>query len=96
MSTSQQARGAEDVRTLHVSRVRTSLTLNKQQHFLDAHFLSLKASRLETMLEDLNRRKVRVETQLDETREALELLLEEDRVANPDRRVASRTMQFDY
>ena len=96
MSTSQQARGAADVRTLHVSRVRTSLTLNKQQHFLDAHFLSLKASRLETMLEDLNRRKVRVETQLDETREALELLLEEDRVANPDHRVASRTMQFDY
>ena len=96
MSNTQQARGAADVRTLKVSRVRTSLTLNKQQNFLDAHFLSLKASRLETMLDDLDRRRFRVETQLTETREALDLLLEADRAATTIHRAADRTMRLDY
>jgi hypothetical protein len=92
----QPARGGEDLRTLRVARVRTTLNLNRQQHFLDAHFLSLKASRLESMLAELDRRRDRVEGQLRGTREELDRLLADDRTASSTRPPSSRIMRIDY
>ena len=82
MSSIQRPRAVADLRTLHVSRIRTTLNLNRQQNFLDAHFLSLKASRLESMLAEIDTRRARVDGQLKETRAALEKLLEDRREAN--------------
>ena len=92
----QSARGGADLRTLRVARVRTTLNLNRQQHFLDAHFLSLKASRLESMLAELDRRRDRVEGQLRRTREELDRLRVDDRTASSTRPPSSRTMRIDY
>ncbi len=101
MTDAQHARSVADLRGLRVARVRSTLNLNRQQHFLDAHFLSLKASRLETMLAELDRRRFRVDSQLRETHEALDRLLEADRAATahrrpPTRPASSRTMRIDY
>ena len=92
----QPPRSGADLRTLRVARVRTTLNLNRQQHFLDAHFLSLKASRLESMLAELDRRRDRVEGQLRGTREELDRLLADDRIASSTRPPSSRTMRIDY
>lgn len=97
MTSIQRPRAVADLRTLHVSRIRTTLNLNRQQNFLDAHFLSLKASRLESMLADLDRRRVRVDAQLKETHAALEKLLEDRRATTAAGLPASgRTMRIDY
>jgi hypothetical protein len=97
MTSIQRPRAVADLRTLHVSRIRTTLNLNRQQNFLDAHFLSLKASRLESMLADLDRRRDRVDAQLKETRIALEKLLEDRRAAAAATAPSpSRTMRIDY
>ena len=96
-SREQHARGAADVHTLRVARVRSTLNLNRQQHYLDAHFLSLKAARLESMLLEIDRRRIRVDGQLRETREALTRLLGEQRDPPGVRRPPSgRTMRIEY
>ena len=92
----QHARGGADLRTLRVARVRSTLSLNRQQHFLDAYFLSLKASRLESMLDELDRRRNRVDGQLRGTREELGRLRVDDRTASSTRPPSSRIMRIDY
>jgi hypothetical protein len=92
----QHVRGGEDLRSLHVARVRSTLSLNRQQHYLDAHFLALKTSRLESMRDELDRRRDRVDRQLKETREALEHLLVDERAASSARASSNRTMRIDY
>lgn len=101
MTDARHARSVADLRGLRVARVRSTLNLNRQQQFLDAHFLSLKMSRLEAMLAELDRRRFRVDGQLRETREALDRLREVDRVATArprptTRPSSSRTMRIDY
>ncbi len=96
MKSMQQARGVADVRTLHVPRVRTTLSLNRQQHFLDAYFLNLKANRLKSTMAELDRRRERAEGQLSETRRALAKLFGERRVDSPVRGPSGQTMRIDY
>ncbi len=97
MKCMQPVRSGADLRTLRVTRVPSTISLNRQQHFLDAHFLSLKASRLETMLAEIDRRRERVDGQLRSTREELDRLLAEERASSAVKRPASgRTMRIDY
>jgi hypothetical protein len=92
----QHVRGGADLRSLHVAHVRSTVTLDRERRFLDAHFLSLKASRQESMLDELDRRRDRVEGQLKETREELARLLADVRTASSTRPSSGRTMRIDY
>ncbi len=92
----QHVRGGADLRTLRVAHVRSTVTLDRERRFLDAHFLALKASRQESMLAELDRRRDRVDKQLKETREDLARLLESVRTESSTRPSSSRTMRIDY